>query len=389
MKLKKIIPLVLVMVLVFVGIYTVFFTNFIFNHSCVGVTYASMENSLGVDLVLRYFDSERAAKKLYKAENLETYYLVAVDADNNKGYRNTEEWFRALEAPLVYDNEKFVQTNSLNDFAEEHELMLYSKGPGLDDGYVNDDELDNTVQLYQTGSEWMSISENCTEAEDTYHFRHCAFAFSLECDFDRYKISLEQNDEYSKRFWHYQLSDLCKNWDLPEIPTTNRPSIDWNEIDKEYSKQIAILKAKVALLDSGSELTEKDWDEINTATLSYAAKVVSLSRDLNSEEITAIKTEKIEIYSSEAAVITGTIQTNEGFPAYCLVLDNEFEIILKELDSSKTYHCNKLYFYDDAEVNGGYDYSSLVGKSVSVTALLEDYRGGGEIFLCNPVIKDN
>lgn len=389
MKLKKLIIMALIILALTLGcIYTVFFTNIIFNHSCVGITYASMENSLGVDLIIRYFDSEREAEKLYKAENIDTYYLVAVDADNIKGYQNTEEWFRALEAPLVYSNEKFVQTTTMKDFAEQHDLMLYSEGKGLEDGIIEKKDLDVTVQLYKTGSEWMEISENCTDAEDTYHFRHCAFAFSLENAFDRYKISVEQQDVFSMSFWQYQLTDLCSSWELPQVPATSRPEIDWQETDSYYQKQIEILKSKVSMMDSGKTLTETDWDDVNSATLSYTAKVVSLSRDLNSDSIAPLKTETLEAFTSESIVITGTVEkTNEDFPTYCLVLENEYKITLKEIDSAKDYSCNKLYFYDDVEVNGSYDYSSLIGKTVTVTAQLEDYRGGGKLYLCNPIIK--
>lgn len=391
MKLKKIVvPAVLILALALGGIYIICSTNFIFNHSCVGITYASNESALGTDLIVRYFESERAAKRLYEAEGLDAYCLAAVDADNRKGYRNTEEWFKELQAPLVYENEKFVQTSSLVEFAEQNELMQYGKGPGLDDGYIGQDELDKTVQLYHIGAEWMSVSDNCTDAEDDYLFRHCAFAFSLECDFDRYKLSVDQKDEYSMSFWKYQLADLCKNWELPEVPTTTREGIDWLEIDNNNSRYISVLKSKVDLLETGRSLESKDWDEINSATLSYTAAIIRLSRDLNSDAITEIKTDNIEVFTSESAVVEGTIaRTNEAFPAYCLILDNETKIILKEIDFSQEYVCIKLYFYDDVEVNGGYDYTTLVGKKCSVTAQIEDYRGEGALFLCNPIITED
>lgn len=390
MKLKKmIIPAVLILALILGGIYIVCYTNLIFNHSCVGITYATNESALGTDLIIRYFESESDAKRLYKAEGLDAYYLAAVDADNSTGYRNTEEWFRALQAPLLYDNEKYVQTTSLVEFAEQNELMQYGKGPGLDDGYIDQDELDKTVQLYHIGAEWMSVSDNCTDAEDEYLFRHCSFAFSLEWDFDRYKISVDQNDEYSTDFWKYQLTDLCKNWELPEAPTTTREGIDWIEIDNENSRYISMLESKVDLLEAGKTFDSNDWDEINSATLSYTASVVRLSRDLNSDLITPITIKKIEAFSSESVVITGTVRaTDRDFPTYCLVLGNDYKITLKEIDSAQEYSCSILYFYDDPEVNGGYDYSSLIGKTVTVTAQLEDYRGGGDLYLCNPIIKN-
>ena len=390
MKLKKmIIPSVLILLLILGAVYVVFFTNIIFNHSCIGITYASNESALGTDIIIRYFDYDKDAKRLYKAENIDTYYIAAVDADNSKGFRNTEEWFSSLEAPLVYENEKFVQTTSLGEFAEQHELMLYEKGKGLDDGIIDKDELDKTVQLYHIGTEWMTVNENCTEAEEDYLFRHCAFAFSLESDFDRYRISVEQEDEFSKNFWRYQLIDVCKKWDLPIAPTTNRPNIEWDVLDYEHSSYIEVLKDKVSLLESSKTLTEEDWEEINGKTLFYTASIVNLSRKLNSDDITPIKTETLEAFTSESVVVSGTIaKTGQTFPTFCLQLSNEYKITLKEIDSSQEYNCTCLYFYDDPQVNGGYDYNSLLDKKVTVTAQLEDYRGAGELYLCNPIIRE-
>ena len=121
----------------------------------------------------------------------------------------------------------------------------------------------------------------------------------------------------------------------------------------------------------------------------YTASIVNLSRKLNSDDITPIKTETLEAFTSESVVVSGTIaKTGQTFPTFCLQLSNEYKITLKEIDASQEYNCTCLYFYDDPQVNGGYDYNSLLDKKVTVTAQLEDYRGAGELYLCNPIIRE-
>lgn len=392
---KRIIMLALVVFLLISGIYIACFTNIIFNHSCVGITYASTSETFGVDLILRYFDSERDAEKLYNAESIDTYYLVAINADNALGYNNTQEWFYGLKAPLVYDNVKYVSVSSMDSFAAENELMLYAKGNGLDDGYIDKSELDRTFELYDIGTEWMTISDNCTESEKDFYLKHCGLAFSLESAFDKYKISEKYNDTYSISFWSYQITDLCE-WEAPAVPSTHRENIDWDELNNGFTRHLSILKEKAKIIGLNKTLDESDWSLIDSSTLAYTASIVSLNRDLNSDSIEPLENEndnthphsdQIILNSDEKIVFEGTIvQTHTSFPQYCLKLNQNLSITLKDGDLTETFVCDTLYFYQDAESNGGYDFDKLENATCSVTASLENYRGGGNLFLLNPII---
>ncbi len=392
---KRLVIIGLCLFLIIGGVYIVCFTNIIFNHSCVGITYASTSETFGIDLILRYFDNEQDAKKLYKAENIDTYYLVAVDADNMQGYKNTEEWFRALQAPLVDDNVKYISTSAMDSFAEENELMLYSKGSGLDDGYIGSDELDNTYDLYKIGIEWMSISDNCTDTEKDFYLKHCGLAFSLQSAFDNYEISLKCNDEYSASFWGYQITDLC-NGQIPTIPSTKRDSVDWVELNDSFSRYLSVLIEKSEKISASQNLDESDWSLINSTTLAYAASIISLNRDLNSDSIVPIENENQQSPSTQLTVnygdpisFEGTILRNdENFPEYCLKLNKKFSITLVDGDMTENFVCDTLYFYQDTEYNGGYDFSRIENKNCTVTASLENYRGGGDLYLLNPIIAE-
>ena len=394
---KKLIVFGLILLLLMGGIYVACFTNLILNHSCVGITYASNNGTFGIDLIVRYFDSERDAKKLYSAEDINTYYLVAVDADNVHGYGNTYEWFCGLQAPLVYDNVKYVSASSMDSFAEENELMLYSKGSGLDDGYIDKSELDKTFELYDIGTEWMAISDNCTESEKDFYLKHCGLAFSLESAFDKYKISEKYNDAYSISFWSYQIIDLCES-QTPDVPATYRENIDWNELNNSFARHLSILKEKAEIIGLNKTLDEIDWSLIDSSTLAYTASIVSLNRDLNADNILPIEnkseddqtnSEHIMVDIGEEIVLEGTILRNDdSFPSYCLKLNENLSITLKDGDFTESFICDTLYFYQDTEYNGGYDFSKLENTMCTVTASLENYRGGGDLFLLNPIIAE-
>lgn len=392
---KRLIILALVVFLLLSGIYFACFTNIIFNHSCAGITYASTSETFGMDIILRYFDSERDAKKLYNAEGIDTYYLVAVDADNALGYNNTQEWFYGLKAPLVYDNVKYVSVSSMDSFAEENELMLYAKGSGLDNGYIDKSELDKTFELYDIGTEWMTISDNCTELEKDFYLKHCGLAFSLESAFNKYKISEKYNDTYSISFWSCQITDLCE-WEAPAVPSTHRENIDWDELNNGFTSYLSILKEKAKIIGLNKTLDESDWSLIDSSTLAYTESIVSLNRDLNSDSIVPLENESDNkqphsvqkiLNPSEKIVVEGTIvQTHKSFPQYCLKLNQNLSITLKDGESTESFVCDTLYFYQDAEYNGGYDFSKLENATCIVTASLENYRDGGNLFLLNPVI---
>ena len=94
-----------------------------------------------------------------------------------------------------------------------------------------------------------------------------------------------------------------------------------------------------------------------------------------------------EVGFGESFTAEGVIVSNErSFPSYCLKLDKKISITLLDEEYSEEFDCDTLYFYDEPYLNGNYNYSQLEDKKCTVTAELENYRGGGDLFLLNPTI---
>ena len=94
------------------------------------------------------------------------------------------------------------------------------------------------------------------------------------------------------------------------------------------------------------------------------------------------------IKSNEVIHINGIIaKTNADFPKYCIKLDNPITVQISDQFDVKKYTCSTLYFYDNDEVNGNYDFDSIINQRCNITSKIENYRGAGRLFLLEPQIK--
>ncbi len=134
-----------------------------------------------------------------------------------------------------------------------------------------------------------------------------------------------------------------------------------------------------------------EWSfDLDSNASKYTAPIVGDGVG-ESENNTASSTtiEKIVLSMTENITIDGTVEKNtNAFPQYCLKLDVPIIIVFTEYGEDTDFKCEYLYFYDDAELNGGYDFASLIDHHCTVTAMLEDYRGGNDLYFLNPTIKD-
>ncbi len=266
--------------LLIIGVYIACFTNLIFNHSCVGITYASKSAVLGDDLIVRYFENEREAEGLYKSENIDTYYLVAVKSDNHFGYKNTSEWFQGLQAPLVDEKVKYITAVITDDFVEENALMVYNKGSGVEDGYIDDSEWDNTYELFVVESAKLSLMDNCTKEEKEYCLKHRLFSSSLKSCFERYQISVKQNDAYSISYWSLQVIDLYNNWQPPAFPKSVESYVNWEERSSQFARYFSTISDFVEKLNHSQTLSESYINSVGTSVLAYYASAFSLENIL-------------------------------------------------------------------------------------------------------------
>lgn len=131
-----------------------------------------------------------------------------------------------------------------------------------------------------------------------------------------------------------------------------------------------------------------DWSyDLDSNADKYANASVSGSDMLNKND-EAITLDKIVISWTEKITVEGVIEQNtDVFPQYRLKLNDPITIAFKEYGVDYEFACDYLYFYDKPDENGGYDFASLVGRSCAVTAILEDYRGGSELYFLEPVIE--
>ncbi len=98
--------------------------------------------------------------------------------------------------------------------------------------------------------------------------------------------------------------------------------------------------------------------------------------------------DKFVVSSIDTITVEGVIEkSTDMFPQYRLKLNKPVYIVLKEY--AEAFECEYLYFYDKSDLNGGYDYADLVGKSCRITACVENYRGGGRLFLLWPEVMLN
>lgn len=96
---------------------------------------------------------------------------------------------------------------------------------------------------------------------------------------------------------------------------------------------------------------------------------------------------------SETITVRGVLQRNAPFPAYRLKLDRPVEITLSSSSSAydeaivEEFSCEYLYFYDEDMVAYDFDVEQLVGCRCVITARLENYRGGGNLYFLYPLLS--
>lgn len=131
-----------------------------------------------------------------------------------------------------------------------------------------------------------------------------------------------------------------------------------------------------------------DWSfDLDSNADKYINATVSDNDDTEKNDA-AVTLDKIVLSMAESITVEGIIEPNTGtFPQYRLKLNNPIIVAFKEYGEDYEFTCEYLYFYDEAELNGGYDFASLTGRSCVVTAMLEDYRGGSELYFIDPVIE--
>lgn len=247
----------------------------ILNKSCAGISFA--EYSSGIELLVHYFDSEASANRYYEKAGVNTYYIVAEDADSE--LRTTQAWFESLSAPLVGDDVRYLAlpfSNEKSDafwtFIESNSLMVYDKSHGVSDGEVGIEDLDRCFSFYPASLyDYSWFSETYSDVEREYAYAHALLIAGIDNCVDKYLISVEADDQYSIDYWSDSLKELVNEYDFGEVPTSNRENLVW-------SLEVETLEKQVTKIGEAIQSFESDGDigRIQTVKLSYEAKFVKL-----------------------------------------------------------------------------------------------------------------
>ena len=117
-------------------------------------------------------------------------------------------------------------------------------------------------------------------------------------------------------------------------------------------------------------------------------KYVGSDTSWSESDVVEMPVQTMVISMADEVEVKGIIEQNiNAFPNYRLKLDTPVSIVFEEYGDDEIFHCEYLFFYNEPELNGGYDFATLVGKSCMVKATLEDYRGGEQLFFLMPAIQ--
>ncbi len=160
-----------------------------------------------------------------------------------------------------------------------------------------------------------------------------------------------------------------------------------DETIKTYSNCINNNTASNEIVQDYSFDLNANAEEFKNSTSTDAGQT---QNNNNTQQDDVQQSVPVEMSMSEKLTTYGIIEKNDtAFPTYRLKLTTRLSILFDEYIGEKVFECEYLYFYDDNELNGNYPLEDFVGETCEVTAVLEDYRGGNELFMLNPIIKMN
>lgn len=274
----------LISLIAIVLIYLSIFTNVIFNHSCIGITYYSGSGVTGMEVLVKYFESEAKAKRFYK-ENDITHFVLAA-SDHSKNGLNTKEWFSSIKYPLIEEKRKICTINYVDGIFDSSELLTeWLKSENLMVYYISDSlsvdsfNSQNDSTYDPTGGAMTFVSriyKDYTKSEKEYITSVIMYGLGLCESLDCYEISTETDDEFSKAYWEIQIIDYFDKLKNITVPSTIRENRNWNEINVELSERIDNIykvfnneknNVPQSTLFSSSKLAFESWILTNTIYL--------------------------------------------------------------------------------------------------------------------------
>lgn len=351
--------------------------------------------------------------------------ISAIKTTNDYSFCEKKEQYDSCKEEWEYigvPKSKYEVRYYSNGLVESVDIpIVRSENPLNDTEYVAfvDKEIETQKQL--AGSRFMSMSNQFSTIFTGYEVLSLIFTDEEIAIISNYIHSLTLEDIWERNLlalsgdptiyvsaivvFDYKGNTISINYGLNDITLT--------VTDKNYVNPLShrwhTLWLGLCWPDGSEETIEGYKDYINNNTAyNDIIQEYSFNLDANADkfsetpttnfEQTQSKNEQndvqdsipIDLLMNEEVIVRGVIEKNDGaFPNYRLHLNTKLSVIFTDDDSDKIYICEYMYFYDDPELNGNYPLADFVGDNCEVTALLEDYRGGDELFLLNPVITMN
>jgi len=280
---------------------------------------------------------------------------------------------------LEYDLEK------QKDVAGDRFIEMQSSFTSFACGYevlsliFNADELNVIANYIHSLSKYNIWEKNIAETElSTSHlnavvcFDYKGNDISINYGLNSIKLSISGGNYINtlSSKWHTVWLGLCHKAYGEDILNTYK---DYLECNTEKNNEVSEFSFDL-------DTNEEKFEEAVTQNQENAP-------DQNGDVQTSIP---VELSLNEKIEVSGVIEKNDGaFPDYRLRINPTLSIIFTDDESDVIYTCDYLYFYNEPELNGNYPFKDFVGNTCNVTATLEDYRGGGDLFFLNPVITMN
>lgn len=305
----------------------------------------------------------------------------------------------SVTVPIAISGNPF----SDNDYTSFFEYDLEQQKAFAGNRFI---EMQSSFDSFACGSEVLSLIYDADELKIIANYIH---SLSKDDIWERNILESDNTTTYMSAMVYFSFRDtnVCINYGLNSIKLfitgknyINTLSHKWHTVwlgfcHKSYSEDtvndyIDYLNNNV---EKNSEIEDYSYDlDLNADKFKTNANgnYTDESGTMNNDHLNDVQQSiPVEISMSEKVTVSGIIEENDTvFPSYRLRLTTKLSFIFDEYIGEKVFECEYLYFYDDPELNQ-YPLADFVGESCEVTALLEDYRGGDELFLLNPIITMN
>ncbi len=333
--------------------------------------------------------------------------IAAIEATGNYQLEETTEDYNGFSETWAYlgqPKSDYKMRYHANGLVESINIpIIRSDAPLLDDDFSDFFECELAEQKQIAGERFMSMTARLSSFSVGYDVLSQIYSDEEIAIIFSYIKSLSSEDIWEKNMWADNDTGEPSNYTAATVSFVYRGNsitinygvncIYLRVIGKDYVNQLSsawyTLYCGLALPDGSDDAVAhyQNYLDYNTASNDV---IYEWSFDLDAHEYEYINDEpdssnSFVVSFTDTITVDGVIEKNiDIFPQYRLKLSVPVHITLPEYDEE--FDCEYLYFYDDAELNGGYNYADLIGANCEVVASVENFRGGGQLFFVYPEV---